>query len=1077
MASNSYVTPWGNKSTQNKFLFAWDAALPATRNNSYLARKKIKPYGTKQQNENLLIPIYNKDRIICGLQTIAPDGTKHFEYESKIDGNYFALNEDSDNSVIYIAEGMATCASIAEATGAAVICAFSAGNLPAVAKNIRAQCQNAIVIAADNKSEAEKAFAEKAALACDGFVSLSDHKKDFNDMAVEGIDINEALSKIYKPEPRIEVVREYKDYSSYDETFDKETIQDMLSCISADIGYHEWIEIGMALKAGGASLGVWDEWSKSSAKYKKNGCYDHWNSFKGGAITIGTLVHHAQMNGWTRKYEASTHRKLASVDIGAIVENKRKIKPTLKIEIVEFDGLIGETVKWITDSATFKQPVLATLNVLATLGAAFGRKYRTSKLNTRTNIYTVGVAGTACHGKGTKILMSSGLLKNVEDIIIGDQLMGDDNTPRTVLKLARGNEEMYEISPLKGEPFIINAKHVLSLIHTRSKKIINISLDEYLKKGKKFKHLHKLRRCSVDFPSIPEPDLDAWFLGAMIGDGYFVQAPILTSADDEIAAKASEYVSSLGMEIRIRRLPNGNKATAYRFAHKNSGSIRPYNHIRVSMEKMGLWGKTAEHKFIPDQYKLGSRAIRMNMLAGLLDTDGSLDKYGYDFISKSKQLAHDVQFVARSLGYAAYVSKTIKSAQNGFTGIYWRVFLSGDFSELPIVCSRKKAPKRTCKKSVLVTGFNIRKLDVDEYYGFTVNRNHLYLTSDFMVHHNCGKDHSRKLLANLCNEAGLKNILGDNGVRSDSGIVKSLTAQASQVMMIDEFGDFLKGLKDQKAAAHIKAVGRLLLQLYSTSSSLYKHGTYATEKMESMILHCPNLCIYGTTTEDIYAAAISKEGIKSGELNRFIVLPGDDGAMPCHDIDDTTRIPQHLVDGWRALDAVQEGNNLAVSTSATFEPEPENVEWGECWKDACDLLDFQCKKRDEPNGALWGRYRENIIKIALIYCLSERKKIIEKKHIETARHYVDLSVQYMNKLANSHMADNQWEELHNEFVRLLEKNKGEMRKFELARAMKKVKRRDFEEMLGGMKEAEIISIESRNNNGNVGRPTVYVRLL
>ncbi len=734
--SSQYHTPWNNKGTINKFQFSWDAGLPASRNNAYLACKKVKPYGAKAQGENLLIPIFDQNRIICGLQTITPDGKKKFEYESKVDGNYFVLNEESNNSIIYIAEGFGTSASIAEALDATVVCAFSAGNLAAVAKNIRAQCQNPIVIAGDNKSASEIAFAEKAALACDGLVSLPPEGEDFNDAFVRGDDLDALLAKTYKPEPKAEIVREYKDYSSYDEKFDKETIEDMLNCISPDISYHEWIEIGMALKAGGASLGVWDGWSKGSAKYKKNDCYTHWKSFKGGGITIGTLVHHAQLNGWTRKYDVVSPKKMASIDIASILENKKKIKQSIKIEVMPFDGIIGETVKWITDSATFKQPMLATLNVLATLGAVFGRKYRTSKLNTRTNIYTVGVAGTSA-----------------------------------------------------------------------------------------------------------------------------------------------------------------------------------------------------------------------------------------------------------------------------------------------------------------------------------------------------GKDHSRKLIANLANEAGLKNILGDNGVRSDSGIVKSLTAQASQVMMIDEFGDFLKGLKDQKAPAHIRAVGRLLLQLYSTSSSLYKHGTYATEKMDSMILHCPNLCIYGTTTEDIYAAAISKEGIKSGELNRFIVLPGDDGAMPCHDIDDTTRIPQHLVDKWKALGAVDAGNSLATSTSANFEPDPKNIEWGDCWKDACDLLDFQCKKRDEPNGALWGRYRENIIKIALIYCLSEGKNTIEKKHIETARHYVDLSLQYMNKLANSHMAENQWEELHNEFVRLLEKNKGEMRKTDLARAMKKVKRRDFGEMLDGMRESEIIAIESRNNNGNVGRPTVYVRLL
>ena len=392
--SVNYSSPWSNKSSVSKFQFAWDSAIPATRNNEYIKRKKIKPYGTKQQNENLLIPIYNKDRVICGLQTITPEGEKKFEYESKVDGNYLVINEESENTVIYIAESFGTSASIAEATNATVVCAFSAGNLPAVAKNIRAQCQNVIVIAADN-DEAGIKFAEKAALACDGFVSLPPAKSDFNDAFVNGDDINKLLSVIYKPEPRIEPVREYKDYSQYDETFDKATIEDMLSTISPDVSYHEWIEIGMALKAGGAGLGVWDGWSKGSTKYKKNDCYTHWQSFKGGAITIGTLVHHAQLNGWTRKYETTKTKKQSEVDISSIVEssNKRKIKPSLKIEVKEFDGIIGQTVKWITDNATFKQPMLATLNVLATLGAVFGRKYA-SRLNTRTNIYTVGVAGT-----------------------------------------------------------------------------------------------------------------------------------------------------------------------------------------------------------------------------------------------------------------------------------------------------------------------------------------------------------------------------------------------------------------------------------------------------------------------------------------------------------------------------------------------------------------------------------------------------------------------------------------------------------------------------------------------------------
>ena len=48
-----------------------------------------------------------------------------------------------------------------------------------------------------------------------------------------------------------------------------------------------------------------------------------------------------------------------------------------------------------------------------------------------------------CFGKGTKILMYNGSVKKVEDIVIGDKLMGINSKPRTVLNLGGGREEMY----------------------------------------------------------------------------------------------------------------------------------------------------------------------------------------------------------------------------------------------------------------------------------------------------------------------------------------------------------------------------------------------------------------------------------------------------------------------------------------------------------------------------------------------------------------------------------------------------------------------------------------------------------
>ena len=72
---------------------------------------------------------------------------------------------------------------------------------------------------------------------------------------------------------------------------------------------------------------------------------------------------------------------------------------------------------------------------------------------------------TRCFGKGTEVLMYDDSIKKVEDIVVGDKVMGDDGTPRNVLSLARGREMMYRIIPCGDEEnFVIcNAHHTLPI--------------------------------------------------------------------------------------------------------------------------------------------------------------------------------------------------------------------------------------------------------------------------------------------------------------------------------------------------------------------------------------------------------------------------------------------------------------------------------------------------------------------------------------------------------------------------------------------------------------------------------------
>lgn len=92
--------------------------------------------------------------------------------------------------------------------------------------------------------------------------------------------------------------------------------------------------------------------------------------------------------------------------------------------------------------------------------------------------------GGKCHRKGTKILMFDGTVKNVEDVIVGDQLMGPDSTPRNVLALGRGSEMMYEVAQVGTDNYFVNESHILSMRGPMTGKLVNISVLEYLERVK-----------------------------------------------------------------------------------------------------------------------------------------------------------------------------------------------------------------------------------------------------------------------------------------------------------------------------------------------------------------------------------------------------------------------------------------------------------------------------------------------------------------------------------------------------------------------------------------------------------------
>src|SRR5262249_6473151 len=144
--------------------------------------------------------------------------------------------------------------------------------------------------------------------------------------------------------------------------------------------------------------------------------------------------------------------------------------------------------------------------------------------------------------------------------------------------------------------------------------------------------------------------VDAWILGALLGDGNFTGASVRfsTAAAEMIARlrerlpKALEVSSAEGVDYRIRQ-----RGGAHR---QGVAEVNP-NPRMQALASLGLRGIGSHDKFIPAPYLRANRRIRLDVLRGLLDTDGWVERWGsVRFSTCSERLARDVIELVRSLG-------------------------------------------------------------------------------------------------------------------------------------------------------------------------------------------------------------------------------------------------------------------------------------------------------------------------------------------------------------------------------------------------------------------------------------------
>lgn len=377
-------------------------------------------------------------------------------------------------------------------------------------------------------------------------------------------------------------------------------------------------------------------------------------------------------------------------------------------------------------------------------------------LFTNNNIFISATAG--CLGKDTKILMYDGTIKNVQDINVGDKVMGLDSKPRNVLNTNKGKDKLYKIIPTKGDPFICNSKHILTLHNkqycramktykeTKHKTpLVDIPILNLLESNK-YKNgslrNFNIQRYGVEFKKRHLP-IDPYLLGIWLAEGTKHDGtPVLTINSNDI--EIINYLMSADVFGLKSKIIN-NKNNCVEISFMNTKCLGKKNPLRDEFKKC----ITNDDIGIPFEYLTSSREQRLQLLAGLIDGDGYVNGH-IEIITKFKKLNTDILYLCRSLGLAAYSSKKVGTIKDrNFVGYYHRISISGNLEIIPNKLLRKKSKTRKQIKDVLRTGITIEDNGYGEWYGFSVDKDNRFLLGDFTVTHNSGKTFTLKHLSNL----------------------------------------------------------------------------------------------------------------------------------------------------------------------------------------------------------------------------------------------------------------------------------------------------------------------------------------
>ena len=313
-----------------------------------------------------------------------------------------------------------------------------------------------------------------------------------------------------------------------------------------------------------------------------------------------------------------------------------------------------------------------------------------------------------CHKIDTPIIMSNGEIKMVQDIQVGEMLMGDDSTPRIVTSLARGEDEMYEISPLNGgDSYVVNQEHILCLKAPTYPYMYfedNSYVVEWLENNNFMLKKYIIRNDSI-LDKI-EKERDALEFKSQISWEQILEIEV----KDYLNLPKKKQILLKAYKVPVYFKTQKVDVHPYCFGYNLLSTDEKYN-----------------YECVPDKYKFNSINNRLNLLAGLIDSNGVFKNNSFEitYLLNKQKIFDNIIYIARSLGFTSY--KKEEST----------IVIKGKFLlKIPIKSLFRNLETYKDTEDNLLSSIKVKHVGRDNYYGFTLDGNRRYLLGDFSVTHN-----------------------------------------------------------------------------------------------------------------------------------------------------------------------------------------------------------------------------------------------------------------------------------------------------------------------------------------------------